>query len=272
MPTAANGPYYAQIVKDKAYSRALVSLGIRLAQMGRTEFEDDLKAAAEREIMTVLSRPPRGWNVPIPLVGGGRAAAPAFPLSALPSWTRAKVEAVAHDTQTPPDLAATLALTCLSTAAGGRVSVLVRPEIGWREPVNLYMVAALAPGSRKSPVFSNLTAPITAAEGELVEQLLPEITTLRVDKKAAEDAAARAADQLAKANAAEHDGARCEAHEAALAAEAITVPAIPRLFVNDVTPEALASIWPSRAGRWRSSRRNPKCSTSLPGATRAART
>ncbi|MBR7838438.1 DUF3987 domain-containing protein [Actinospica durhamensis] len=248
VPTAANGPYYAQIVKDKAYSRALVSLGIRLAQMGRTEFEDDLKAAAEREIMTVLSRPPRGWNVPIPLVGSGRAVAPAFPLSALPSWTRAKVEAVAHDTQTPPDLAASLALACISTAAGGRVSVLVRPEIGWREPVNLYMVAALAPGSRKSPVFSNLTAPITAAEGELVEQLLPEITTLRVDKKAAEDAAARAADQLAKANAAERDGARFEAHEAALAAEAITVPAIPRLFVDDVTPEALASILAEQGG------------------------
>lgn len=162
-PTAANGPYYAQIVKDKAYSRALVTLGTRLAQMGRTEYEDDLKAAVEREIMTLLQRPPRGWSVPVPLVDTANRAAPAFPLSALLSWTRAKVEAVAHDTQTPPDLA------CLSTAAGGRVSVLVRPEIGWREPVNLYMVAALAPGSRKSPVFSNLTAPITAAEAELVE-------------------------------------------------------------------------------------------------------
>ncbi|MBR7838444.1 DUF3987 domain-containing protein [Actinospica durhamensis] len=228
VPTAVNGPYYGQIVKDKAYSRALVALGTRLAQMGRTEYEDDLKAAAEREITALLQRPPRGWNLPIPLVGA-HCAAPVFPLSALASWTRAKVEAVA-------------------TAAGGRVSVLVRPEIGWREPVNLYVVAALPPGSRKSPVFSSLTAPITAAEGELVENLLPEITTLRVDKKAAEDAAARAADQLAKANPAERDGARFEAHEAALAAEAITVPAIPRLFVDDVTPEALASILAEQGG------------------------
>lgn len=248
VPTAANGPYYAQLVKDKAYSRALVELGRRLTQMGRADYEDDLKACAEKEIMTLLQRPPRGWAEPVPLTGSARRVAPAFPLSALPSWTRAKVEAVAHDTQTPPDLAATLALACLSTAAGGRVSVLVRPEIGWREPVNLYLVAALSPGSRKSPVFSNLSAPITAAEGELVEKLLPEITTLRVDKKAAEDAATRAADQMARANLAEYEGARLEAHQAALAAEAITVPAIPRLFVDDVTPEALASILAEQGG------------------------
>jgi hypothetical protein len=247
VPTAANGSYYAQIVKDKAYSRALVNLGTRLAQMGRCEYEDDLKAAAEKEIMTLMQRSPRGWAAPVPLTGG-TIATPAFPLNALPTWTRAKVHAVAHDTQTPPDLAATIALACLSTAAGGRVSVLVRPEIGWREPVNLFTVAALPPGSRKSPVFSSLTAPITAAEAELVEKLLPEITTLKVDKKAAEDAAARAADQYAKASLAEVDGARFEAHQAALAAEAVTVPAIPRLFVDDVTPGALASILAEQHG------------------------
>lgn len=247
VPTALSGPYYAQIVKDKAFSRALVTLGMRLAQMGRTEYEDDLKAAAEKEIVTLMQRPPRGWNAPVPLAGPA-VTPPPFPLAALPSFVRAKVEATAHDTQTPPDLAATIALACLSTAAGARVSVLVRPDIGWREPVNLYTVAALPPGSRKSPVFASLTAPITAAETELVEKLLPEITTLRVDKKAAEDAAARAADQLAKASLAEHEAARYEAHQAALAAEAISVPAIPRLFVDDVTPEALASILAEQGG------------------------
>ena len=247
VPTAANGSYYAQIVRDKAFSRALVNLGTRLAQMGRCEYEDDLKTAAEKEITALMQRPPRGWTAPVPLTSG-TIVPPPFPLNALPTFVRAKVHATAHDTQTPPDLAATLALTCLSTAAGGRVSVSVRPEIGWREPVNLFAVAALSPGSRKSPVFSGLTAPITAAEAELVEKLLPEITTLKVDKKAAEDAAARAADQFAKASLAERDGARFEAHQAALAAEAITVPAIPRLFVDDVTPEALASILAEQGG------------------------
>ena len=247
VPTAANGPYYAELVRDKACSRHMVVVGTRIAQMGRTEMEPDLLTAARREFETLFHRELRGWSAPVPLTSTS-IAPPPFPLAALPTWTRAKVHAVAHDTQTPPDLAATIALACLSTAAAGRVSILVRPEIGWREPINLYTVAALSPGSRKSPVFSNLTAPITAAEGELVEKLLPEITTLKVDKKAAEDAAARAADQLAKANLAEYDGVRFEAHQAALAAEAITVPAIPRLFVDDVTPEALASILAEQGG------------------------
>ena len=123
VPTAANGPYYAQLVKDKAYSRRMVVVGTRLAQMGRTELEPDLIAAAEREVMTLFKREVRGWPEPAPLTR--IRAVPRFPVAALTSWTRAKVEAVAHETQTPIDLAATLALACLSTAAGGKVRVMV---------------------------------------------------------------------------------------------------------------------------------------------------
>ena len=246
VPTAANGPYYAQLVKDKAYSRRMVVVGTRLAQMGRTELEPDLIAAAEREVMTLFKREVRGWPEPAPLTR--IRAVPRFPVAALTSWTRAKVEAVAHETQTPVDLAATLALACLSTAAGGKVRVMVRPEVRWSEPVNLYTVSALPPGSRKSPVFSSMTAPISRVEAALAEKLLPEIITLRVDKKAAEDQAARAADQLAKASIEQSEAARYEAHSAALAAAAIEVPAIPQLFVDDITPESLASMLVEQGG------------------------
>ena len=246
VPTAANGPYYAQFVRDKAYSRRMVTVGMRLAQMGRTELEADLIAAAKKEVMSLFDREIRGWPEPAPL--SGTRPVPQFPIAALPTWTRAKVEAISHDTQTPLDLAATLALACLSTATFGKVRVMVRKEVGWSEPANLYTVAALPPGSRKSPVFSLMTAPITELEAALIESLMPEIITLRVDKKAAEDQASRAADQLAKAKSDEAESTRYEAHAAALEAEAITVPAIPRLFVDDVTPEALASILAEQGG------------------------
>ncbi len=247
VPTAANGPYYAQLVRDKAYSRRMVVVGTRLAQMGRTELEPDLIAAAEREVMTLFKREVRGWPEPVALTR--IRAVPRFPVAALTTWTRAKVEAVAHETQTPVDLAATLALACLSaTAAGGKVRVMVRPEVRWSEPVNLYSVSALPPGSRKSPVFSSMTAPISRVESALAEKLLPEIITLRVDKKAAEDQASRAADQLAKASIEQAETARYEAHAAALAAAAITVPAEPQLFVDDITPESLASMIADQGG------------------------
>ena len=246
VPTAANGPYYAELVREVAYARRMVVVGTRVAQMGRTQMEPDLIAAARREFESLFHREARGWPEPAELTRV--RAVPPFPIASLPTWTRAKVEAVAHDTQTPIDLAATLALACLSTAAGGKARVAVRPEVRWSEPVNLYTVAALPPGSRKSPVFSSMTEPISEVERALAEKLMPEIITLRVDKKAAEDQAARAADQLAKANTEDSDTARHVAHSAALAAAAIEVPAEPQLFVDDITPETLASMLAAQGG------------------------
>ncbi|WP_425565882.1 DUF3987 domain-containing protein [Pseudonocardia ailaonensis] len=65
-----------------------------------------------------------------------------------------------------------LALAALSTAAGGRAEVEIRP--GWREPCNLYTVVAMPPGSRKSAVFAAMTAPLLEAEAQLVELAPPD--------------------------------------------------------------------------------------------------
>ena len=247
VPTAANGPYYALIVRDKAYARRVVTTGIRLAQMGRSDLDADLLAVVEKEIMTLTKREVRGWPEPVPLTS--KRPVPPFPITALPTWLRAKAEAIAHDTQTPVDLAGTLALACLATAAAGKVRVNVRPETGWSEPVNLYLVAALPPGSRKSPVFDSMAAPIIAAEKHLQETMAPVITTLAVDRKAADDYASRMADQFAKASEHERDGARHEAHAAALAAQAIVVPETPRLFTDDVTAESASTLLAEQGGR-----------------------
>lgn len=247
VPTAANGPYHAEILRQKAYARRLVQTGARLMQMGRTEVEDDLKAAARAELQALIEADTRGWSDPVPL--RTVRPVPPFPLAALPTWIQAKAAAVAHETQTPVDLAGTLALACLATAAAGKIRVVVRPETGWTEPVNLYTVCALPPGSRKSPVFNSMTAPILSAETQLQEQLRPRIIELAVDRKAADDYAARMADQLAKASPSERDGARHEAHAAALAAQAIIVPAEPRLFTDDATPEQLGSMIYDQRGR-----------------------
>src|SRR5688500_12454645 len=48
-----------------------------------------------------------------------------FPVEVFPSWLADQVSAVAEATQTPVDLAGSVALACLSTAAGGKVLVQV---------------------------------------------------------------------------------------------------------------------------------------------------
>lgn len=241
IPTAANGAYYAQIVLDHARGRRVMQTGARIAQMGRDlPSEPDLLAVIHAEIHTLMQVDQRNWPEPVPL--RITPTVPQFPVGALPTWVRAKAAAVAHEIQVPVDLPGTLALACLATAAGGRVRVQVRPHTGWIEPVNLYTVCALPPGTRKTPVFNSMAAPILAVERRLQEEMRPRITALAVDRKAADEYAARVADQLAKADAMKREAIRLEAHAAAIAAQEIVVPTEPRLFTDDATAESLTSL------------------------------
>lgn len=189
-----------------------------------------------------------GWDAePVPL--SARRLLPPFPVDALPSWVADQVAAVAEFTQTPPDLAGCIALAALSTAAaGGRAVVEIRP--GWREPVNLFTAVAMPPGSRKSAVFAAMTAPLLAAEAELVELARPVVVeaelTARVAQARAEKAA-KAAETAATADA--RMSAFADASSAALAAEELTVPVLPRLIADDITPEAAASLLAEQSGR-----------------------
>ncbi|HET9969826.1 MAG TPA: YfjI family protein [Streptosporangiaceae bacterium] len=186
------------------------------------------------------------WEPPAPL--GGNARLPQFPVSVLPSWAAEEVAAVALFTQTPADLAGTVLLAVLSAACGGRAVVEVRGS--WREPVNLFAVAALPSGSRKSAVFTEMTAPLLDTEHALVEKTRPLIleneTQRRIAVKGAERATMAAAgidDDEARKN------AIADAIAAAQLAEAITVPVMPRLVADDVTPEAAASLLAEQGGR-----------------------
>jgi len=102
------------------------------------------------------------------------------------------VAAVAEFTQTPPDLmAGGVALAALSGATGGRARVQIRP--GRWEPVNLFTVVAMPPGSRKSAVFAAMTAPLLAAEQTLAELAAPLITEAELAQRTAHRAARRRA-------------------------------------------------------------------------------
>ena len=189
---------------------------------------------------------PDRWERPSPL--GGHGSLPGFPVAALPDWAAAEVGALAVFTQTPPDLGATVLLAVLSAAAGGRAVVEVRGS--WREPVNLYAVAAMPSGARKSAVFAELTGPLMETEHALVEKTRPAILENETQRRVAQRDAERAA---MAASGLDNDDARKEAMANAIAAaqlaEAITVPVMPRLIADDVTPEASATLLAEQGGR-----------------------
>lgn len=187
------------------------------------------------------------WEPLVPL--GATADLPPFPAKVLPDWGAAMVEAVAESTQTPPDLAGVVYLGVLAAAAGGRTEVEVQP--GWREPVNLYAAPAMPPGSRKSAVFREMTTPLLDAERALQESARAEVSESVIALEIAQEQARRAVAGAAKMdkNSPSADQAKANAIDAKAMADAIKVPAYPRLVADDVTPEALATLLCEQGGR-----------------------
>ncbi|MGY0024585.1 DUF3987 domain-containing protein [Streptomyces sp. YJ-C3] len=243
VPTTANAAHYAEIVRDHAQRRRSIEAGTRLVQAGMTPdaTPEDLRKALALSAESL----PGTWGEPIPLTT--QPQLPPFPSHAFPGWLREFVDAVAEETQTPTDLAGTLALAVLATAAGGRVIVQLRGR--WREPTNLFTVVALPPGNRKSAVFAALTFPLRAAEKLLVSSAAGRIAEAEVTAKMAREAADKAAAQAAKAEGMERDGLTAEAIALAQAADSLEVPASPRLLADDSTPETVTTLMSEQGGR-----------------------
>ena len=184
---------------------------------------------------------------------GNRATVPSFPIETLPDYMASMALAVATEMQVPVDLPASLGMGVLSTAAGGRAEAVVRGQ--WREPLNVYQVCAMPPGSGKSPVFGFMCAPVYAAEEELREAAREDIIAAGIARETA-IAIAEAARRKAKGDA----DVAAAVRDVSLAA-AMPIPVMPRLTADDITPEQVATImaekgegWPSSPPKERSSR------------------
>ena len=244
VPTSANAAHYAARVVELAQRRKVADLGGQLSRLAASGADPGELLATGRALLDDASSS-GGWAPLIPL-GAGRHL-PVFPAHQFPTWVAEQVTAVAEFTQTPPDLAASIALACLSTAAGGRAEIEVRGS--WREPTNLYTVVVLPPGSRKSAVFAAMIAPIMLAEKALIERAAPAIIEAEISAKVAQKAAEKTALAAANADMSGRDTLIAEATAAAMNAEAITVPAKPRLVADDVTSEKAASMLAEQGGR-----------------------
>lgn len=169
---------------------------------------------------------PEPWPQPTPL--------PPFPLHTLPEWAQAHTVAAADARQVPVDMTAMLAIGALSAAATGRATI--HPNPGWAEPVNLYLVVAMRSGAGKSPAEKAMAGWIRRWERERMAAMAPahdEATILarlaeKKYKKLSEGGLADGGDVL----------------EAARLAQAAkdNIPPLPRLIIDDTTPEAVATL------------------------------
>ncbi len=176
------------------------------------------------------------WERPMPLSAG--PPLPEFPVDALPSVLRNYVKEVAATRKVPLGLPAMIGLAVLAAAGARRFEVQVGSLV---DPICLWTIVGAEPGERKSAAFTDMIFPLRDMERELVEDARERVAMARNLVEVHETRLKRLRTNLAKAESNdEHDAAEAELDEAVR--NAPEVPALPRLTVDDVTPERLASI------------------------------
>ena len=153
-------------------------------------------------------------------------------------WFGDMVKATSISTETPLELAAMMGLAGLATCCHKKFSV--RPEAGYFEPVNLWVVSAMDSGNRKSAVLQAMAAPLIAWEREQTEKTAKRIVEMEADRKTKELRIQHLRGRIAKEENVNLEAAKKEL--AALEADLPEIPTIPRLWTQDVTPEKLGQL------------------------------
>lgn len=158
-------------------------------------------------------------------------------------------EALAVELQVPLDLPGILVLAVAATGIGRKVAV--SPRLGWKdEPTNIFAMVGLPPGEKKSQTFKKCLAPVLEYERELQERERPNIERAESEFKVAELRVQHLQGKLAKAECVtDRPPLKEELARALEERQAVQVPAMPHLQVDDDTPEKLAQELANQNGR-----------------------
>ena len=232
--------------------RGMAPQSITAALLAENEHRCDppLAATEVRRIAESVSRYARGeeahtsggedWPEPIPFA---QAVPDPIPPESVPAWLGEMARATAAHTETPFDLSALLAVAVASACLAGKA--VVSPEAGYSEPLNVYTCPAMESGNRKTSVFTVLLGPFAEWEREQIARIEPERQRLASERRTGEARIERLRKKAAGAS--DPTALVREMHE--LEAKLPAVPALPRLYADDCTPERLASLMAEQGGR-----------------------
>ncbi|MCC6144994.1 MAG: DUF3987 domain-containing protein [Candidatus Hydrogenedentes bacterium] len=183
------------------------------------------------------------WDTPLPF---DTIVTPDIPASLLPGGYGDFASALSVATETPEPLALMCVLGILSTACSRRFSVQV--QTGWIEPLNIYIMVALPPAHNKSSVTRAATHPIDAWESDARQAIQSGILQARSSRKNEEALIASMRGKASKcADATKRQ--QMFAEVARLESQLTEIPVSPQLYLNDVTPETLATAVCEQNGR-----------------------
>lgn len=164
---------------------------------------------------------------------------PEWPKDAFPDLAQRYLEELSRSTETPIELASMIFLAVVATSSQKKYEVELKKS--YREPVNIWVLPALPPGSRKSSVYSEITSPLRKWE-EQQKDLLGPLVTSQISKQKTLEAKIKHFRNLAART--KDESAFDEFHEQILylEKELNSLPGIPQLWTSDVTPEYLGTL------------------------------
>ena len=178
------------------------------------------------------------WSEPIPF---DKAATDPFPVDALPKFLADYVSAVAESTQTPVDMAGTVAISILSTCLQGKYRIQGKRD--WTEPLNTYALVIAAPSERKSAVTNMMVRPLNEYEIRYNRDHAVDVETSRMEKKVLERRQKAVIEEFSKGKADQDDIERI----AQLIADFDEISPL-QIYVDDITPEKLVSVLSANDG------------------------
>lgn len=188
------------------------------------------------ELLKAAAHPTEDWPILVPL---DSPKLPRLDVCHLPCWAGDYAHAIAADTETPLELATGMILVACAAATARRLEVMVKQ--GYIEPCNLWLVAALPPGNRKSSIQSAATSPLVAWERDQANIMGPEIKRLNSERKTMEARAKEKRNMAAKEK--DKDKASELATDAAdIEAELPEILLEPQIWTSDATPERLGAM------------------------------
>jgi putative DNA primase/helicase len=180
---------------------------------------------------------PVSWDPVIPF---DEISTPEISADFLPSFVGDFVREVSDCAQTPEALGVALGFSTLAASLQGKVAVSPYGD-DYIEPVNIWTVAVLPPGSRKSFVQSQLTRPLVDWEREAAEKMKPVSVQIEAVRSVTDKRIDRLRQQAAKKeNSTERDVITQEIVELIQ-----TMPKeirAPRIFTDDCTPERFQGL------------------------------
>ena len=186
------------------------------------------------------------WETPALL---DRTNGPEIDPLLLPEPYGSFAQALAATAEVSPSMTTLAVLAVLATACSKKFEV--SPRQGWREPVNLYAFIALPPANNKSLVLNACVHPLELWEMNrriALDAEIKEAASKRKNEEAMINSIRGRAANLA------HKGAESDVESMfsevnKLEATLTEVPVPPKLYVNDVTPEALTKVLVEQNGK-----------------------